>query len=904
MKLKMYVLNIMLHYLAPDIYIPAIARFLKSGIQLGMTQLGRAVPKYMDLIREEVLPNILLGKRLSPENPSNYLPHMISQLLNVGSFESHEDLFYADINSTCSVVDRSFVSKIMTGPVSSAETKSWGVKCRSCSKRLNTTGVICEKESKPYIEECTQDHFRCNDGTCILLLYNCDLVVDCFDGSDEKKCSKNAGEMSHQTVNLPYLQTGTKIITEIQVHTICDGIYSKVTFIHERGSCFENKLKHIDFSRNNNTSLLGEYNKVRFSHVTNLFLEEKRLCLNSDNSHIQMKKRKYTRQYNDLIKHSRQGDRCSQINQLCILNFNTNRCRHQNYVVVCKNVICPGMFKCDKLYCVHMSYVCDGQYDCKEGDDEILCPLTSCPGLLKCRGENRCVSKEEICDNHVNCLYSMDDEIGCHKCPDNCECTGYSVKCHLVDSLNDTSSIPVNYIKGLTLTGVQRALHMQNLHIFGLVYINASFCQMSKIILSNQTNVQIFILIADFKYNELILITFLRADIFRKIVFLDLSFNHLSTIKYATSFLLTKLYVLFIKGNPLKSIIMSTSHSKSMLYIIDMRSISNYIKLYTSFSVDLYNKLNVMVSDSMMCCILNKNIKCTSNNKTQICMGLINNYSIRYFFYFVSIVTLVMFLVTMMRRVAVHKHFLQSVNPVLENNKRKYYFLILLNYLVAVMLIVFYFFSLVLADIVQVNVLFWTVSPMCLVLKLILYNSIVLIIIFKAALVTFLSLQIMYPFKHQCVFFKLTGRASLVVWFLVSASCLFSFVEQSRQQDSLCSLGKCDKKDSLLLIVACFINCVFISTCILPIAKSHIALKQQKAKLSGPETKITHTMNAVHVTMNIVILIISELPFQCCLFGLMTMNLANVEIRLFCQSIFLLALPVSVCFSLMLILFK
>ena len=891
--------------LAPNIYTANTADFLKGGIQLGMNQLGRAVPKYMHSIREESLPSIMLGKRLSPETPSNYLPHIISELLDVETISQLQKImFYADINGTCSVVDRSHVSMIL-GHASAAETKNWGAKCRSCTERLNTTGVICEKESKPYINDCSQYQFRCNDGTCILILYICDLVVDCFDGGDEEKCSRKKGEMLHQTLKLPYLQAGTGTITEIQVHTICDGIYSNVTFIHERDSCSESKLKHIDFSRDNTTQSKIEFKQINYVHLINLFLEEKRLCLNYNSSHITIKQKNYTREYTKLLSQFKKEDRCSKINQLCIFSFNTDQCGREKIHNICRHVICPGMFKCEKFHCIHMSYVCDGQYDCKEGDDEMLCPLTSCPGLLKCRGENRCVSKDEICDNHVNCLYSMDDEIDCHKCPINCECIGYSVKCHLEDSLNDTSSISVNYTKGLTLTGVQRALHVQNLHIFGLIYINASFCQMGKIIFSHHINVQIFILIADFKYNELTVIKFLQASLFRKIVSLDLSFNHLSTIKYATSFLLTNLYVLSIEGNPLKSIIMSTSHSKSVypLYVIDMRSISNYIQLYTSFSVDLYDKLNVIVSDSMMCCIFNKNIKCTYNGKNKTCMGLINNYSTRIIFYFLSFVTPFMFLVTMMRRIVVHRQFLQNVRTVLANNKKHYYFVILLNYLIAVMLIVLYFFGLVLADAVQVNVLFWTVSPMCLVLKLILYNFVVLIIVFKTALVTFLSLQIIYPFKHQCVFLKWTGRTSFVVWLIVSASCFLSFVEQSQQQDYLCSLGKCVKSDkSLLLIIACFINCLFVITCILPISKTYLALKQQKAKLSCLETKMTHSMNAVHVTMKIVIPIISELPFQCCLFVLMTTNLANVEIKLFCESSFLLALPVSVCFSLMLIL--
>ena len=466
----------------------------------------------MHSIREESLPSIMLGKRLSPETPSNYLPHIISELLDLGTISQlQKEMFYADINGTCSVVERSFVSVIIMGHASAAETINWGAKCRSCSARFSTTGVICEKERKPYINDCSQDQFRCNDGSCILLLYNCDLVVDCFDGGDKEKCSRKKGEMSHQSLKLPYLQAGTKTITEIQVHTICDGIYSNVTFIHERDSCFESKLKHIDFSRDNTTSLEIEFKKMYYAHLTNLFLEEKRLCLNYNSSHIKIKLREYTSGFTKLLNQFSKADHCSQINQLCVFSFNTNHCGRKKMNNICRIVKCPGMFKCDMFYCIHMSYVCDGQYDCKEGDDEILCPLTSCPGLLKCRGENRCVSKEEICDNHVNCLYSMDDEIDCHKCPVNCECIGYSVKCRLEGSLNNISSIPVINIKGLTLTGVQRALHVQNLHIFGLVYINASICQIAKIIYSHRIHDQIFILIADFKYKELTVINFLQV---------------------------------------------------------------------------------------------------------------------------------------------------------------------------------------------------------------------------------------------------------------------------------------------------------------------------------------------------------------------------------------------------------
>ena len=284
----------------------------------------------------------------------------------------------------------------------------------------------------------------------------------------------------------------------------------------------------------------------------------------------------------------------------------------------------------------------------------------------------------------------MDDEIYCDQCPVYCKCDGYSTECHLENSLNDTSSIPIKYTKGLTLTGGQHTLHVRNIYIFGLVYINASFCKIHNILISLQTNINSFIIIADFKYNELKVITFLEDRIFRNIIFLDLSLNRLTTIKYSTSLFLTKLYILSIEGNPLKSIIMRMSHAKSVLHLIDMRSISNYVELYTFFTRNLYNSLNIVVYESMMCCIFNKNIQCTSNGKSRICTGLINNYTTKIIFYFITVLTLCMLLVTMTRRIVVDKPFSRNVRP-RSGNKKKYYVLLLSNYLIAAILISLYF---------------------------------------------------------------------------------------------------------------------------------------------------------------------------------------------------------------------
>ncbi len=82
---------------------------------------------------------------------------------------------------------------------------------------------------------------------------------------------------------------------------------------------------------------------------------------------------------------------------------------------------CPkDTYKCRSFYCVKISYLCDGFWDCPLGYDEIWCNKSSSPGLYKCKNSSVYVSLESFCDKIPDCpLY--DDEQFCdlHKfeCP-------------------------------------------------------------------------------------------------------------------------------------------------------------------------------------------------------------------------------------------------------------------------------------------------------------------------------------------------------------------------------------------------------------------------------------------------------------------------------------------------------
>ena len=183
----------------------------------------------------------------------------------------------------------------------------------------------------------------------------------------------------------------------------------------------------------------------------------------------------------------------------------------------------PGMFKCHDHACIPLSYYCDGLNHCTLGEDEIICDIYTpvCPGYLKCGGERKCISTDELCDRNINCFYSMDDELGCDTCPENCECAGYVMSCQSNNSDQIIESHTVVYAKGLLIKGTQQVLTANNLQFIGLLFPNISYCKLEKVdvLYGNETRV-FFLIFTDFRRNRLTTTSFLKFQIFHRIVFL------------------------------------------------------------------------------------------------------------------------------------------------------------------------------------------------------------------------------------------------------------------------------------------------------------------------------------------------------------------------------------------------
>lgn len=57
--------------------------------------------------------------------------------------------------------------------------------------------------------------------------------------------------------------------------------------------------------------------------------------------------------------------------------------------------------------CISSSKVCDGTYDCSNGQDELNCGCG--PGMFTCKNE-QCIHAAFVCDKVENCLDGSDEE--------------------------------------------------------------------------------------------------------------------------------------------------------------------------------------------------------------------------------------------------------------------------------------------------------------------------------------------------------------------------------------------------------------------------------------------------------------------------------------------------------------
>ena len=860
-----------------------------SFLKIIINALGTVVKN----VPREKLYRMLFGAPLSRHSPHSHLADIIIKLANI-----YGSTFFVDLKGKCSVLKLSSLSTAVSSEPETSTLRGWGVKCRYCTEPVEVTDVICEKPSELYNSQCQPNHFTCKDKTCILSIYECDFVYDCFDNSDEDNCTDaKTNNTSNHFVNIPCILGDSYTVKEmcqIPIHAVCDGIYFNAIFRQEEIVCYQHTLNNIHLA-----SLIPDNHRIRpiddrsilDNPIDAAYFKEMARCsnnLDTINHHGNYTPSRY-----------KVKGELSRVSTLCKVSYLSKQPFPDMPQLVCQNIACPEMFKCNKYYCIYMSSVCDGQNDCAEGDDEISCPITSCPGLLKCRGEMRCVSKKELCDNHIDCVYSMDDEADCLTCPRNCDCTGYSVSCVLNNSLEVILTNAIDHFKGIILKGIQRELSVHQLRSHGLVYLNVSFCNIEKIFLiENESMVNTYIIIADFQSNYIITIHFLKANIFKNLVSLELSSNRLYVINFGIHLFLTKLVVLILKGNPLREIAISSFRLMSNLQWINIQRITVYSDLKIKLPSTLREQITIIVSDSIICCMV-KSIRCLSHSgHIMVCFGLLHTLVSTIIFYFTCIIATLSAVFILIKRIRdlslVKKHV---------NSKKQYYLITWINHSISLLLISLYLVSLAIADISQVNLFYWTQSVTCIILNILLFTSLESLVVFKGGLVLILALQIIYPFKHQCLWLRRTVPVLSVIWLAILSTYFPTFTEETKFGyicDSICSIGMCGVTDPphILMKMTCCIDFFFATMSIFPIMKIFMVMDKSKETLNMGQTNKTKSVNKSLIIFKVASPILLELPFRLCLLILLVISFSSVNYASYCRYLFLFALPVNlVCSS-------
>ena len=688
--------------------------------------------------RNNVLRKLIFGTLLDNSHVENSLGQSVGM-----------QLILAGVSDRCGIIESPHLQ--MTMKIGNRQLRSrWFYKYRPCSTPYNVNVLVCEKESNMYSHACSSLQFRCMDGTCVLSVYRCDGTDDCFDASDEIACSYKKTDKSpinglpHSVECLLYFNCNETHGWHLAIHDVCDGIYT-LQFPAEPKLCRKKQLDHMHIYSSVMTREIKKEEKKDFqlSSLIDLFIKENSILLYRNESYKSQKRINSDKTLNItqyLTECNVNGEHRS-IDRMCKISAHIRPCHFHFVSVICLIIWCPGMFKCIYSYCIPMSLVCDGHYDCPDGEDELFCSKLVCPGLLKCRGENKCVSVGELCDGQVNCRFTSDDEITCTKCPPGCRCFYYVMTCRVTSHFTNILISSVNYIKALVVKGNLSNITIQDIAFYSvLIHLDISFCGLQNILISGALKVNSpHILFVEFTHNSLSQIIFLSTNIFSRVVYVDLSHNMISYIN-SRSLHMTYLQVLKIGNNDIQEIFMMFRKIGNELLIVDISHVNYTDKIKLHFDILNYKLIEVRVTDPALCCILNSRCKLGDGRSEPTCHRLIKKRVIKWTVYILTTITFA----------TSNAQFLFILYKLSSYNKQaKYYNTIRINQSLTELCFVTYFISVTMGDILKINIIFLRKSVLCHIMNILFYVPFSTCIIFKAFSTIIISLKIKFPFKHQ-----------------------------------------------------------------------------------------------------------------------------------------------------------
>ena len=490
---------------------------------------------------------------------------------------------------------------------------------------LDTSVLLICEAGAIYTEAdpCFVGLFQCRDRTCVLDSHVCDQVRDCADGSDED----------------PSLCT-----SHCQGRCGCDPLYLACPVV---GCVHPGKLcDGIDDCQ-------GGWDETPCPTM----LPKVVTCKDSTHIPIHWKNDLYpdcpwpdrSDEQSELRGRCREPDQascihgysvCYDLHMTCLFDRDIYKGRSKIRFCAtgghlstpaCVNHQCPAAFKCPQSYCVPFHLVCDGQKDCPRGEDENSCSQAnkiSCPGLMKCRGENVCVHPHQILDGVRQCVVSGDDEkVISLECPSGCSCITGGLMC---DNENITF-VPQSH-RSLKILKISHGTLVLNSSSFlnyeNLVELDLSFNKLTSFPLAGLKPLA-YLRLLNLSHNYIIaLVDKVNLSMLINLEMIDLSHNVLmsSPLTAPCMLPLPSLVALDIAYNQISSFIASTECMiESLRYIYTQSKAVKLVNIHPGWQIS-----EIHTTSETLCCSITSNIKCFPKPKSdEVCFGPLRGLAAR-----------------------------------------------------------------------------------------------------------------------------------------------------------------------------------------------------------------------------------------------------------------------------------
>ena len=297
--------------------------------------------------------------------------------------------------------------------------------------------------------------FICTKGGYISSQNICDGIEDCqFDKSDEENCTCSIQKNIYPNCKI-ILNRKLKICSEMYYMTF-NGNCKKYTHFDKPNYHRYNRIVSSEESKlglaGNRTLLQNQTLKCKNgAQIKLMFLDDLKFDCgsNGEDEPILMNLLKsdtyLTCEDSSMLPCKEGHSKCYFIHDICVykldINVNLFPCQNGGHLHECINFECNSMYKCRDSYCIPWLYVCDGKWDCPDGDeeDQILCTeLQFCQNMYKCqKTTQKCLHLYSICDGKNDCPLG-DDEQHCNlkyvQCPSECICLLMAISCYNVST--------------------------------------------------------------------------------------------------------------------------------------------------------------------------------------------------------------------------------------------------------------------------------------------------------------------------------------------------------------------------------------------------------------------------------------------------------------------------------------